>query len=64
MDHILQGLPVACYLDDILIAGKNKQEHDQRLEQVLYCLTQSGIHLQKENCLFCQTHTVKTAVLY
>ena len=55
MDRILQELPVACYLDDILIAGKNRQEHDQRLEQVLQRLTQSGIHLQKEKCLFCQT---------
>ena len=55
MDRILQGLPVACYLDDILVAGRNKQEHDQRLEQVLQRLAQSGIHLQKEKCLFCQT---------
>ena len=55
MDRILQGLPVACYLDDILVAGRNKQEHDQRLEQVLQHLPQSGIHLQKEKCLFCQT---------
>ena len=55
MDHILQGLPVACYLDDILVAGKSKEEHDQRLEQVLQQLAQSGIHLQKEKCWFCQT---------
>ena len=54
MDRILQGLPVACYLDDILVAGKSKQEHDQRLEQVLQRLLQSGIHLQKEKCSFCQ----------
>ena len=45
---------MACYLDDILVAGKSKQEHDQRLEQVLQRLLQSGIHLQKEKCLFCQ----------
>ena len=55
MDRILQGLPVACYLDDILVAGKSKEEHDQRLEQVLPQLAQSGIHLQKEKCWFCQT---------
>jgi len=28
MDRILR-LPVACHLDDILVAGKDKQEHDQ-----------------------------------
>ena len=50
MDHILQGIPVACYLDDILVAGKSKQEHNQCLEQVLQRLLQSGIHLQKEKC--------------
>ena len=55
MDRILQGLPVACYLDNILVAGKSKEEHDQRLEQVLQRLAQSGIHLQKEKCWFCQT---------
>ena len=48
MDRILQGLPVACYLDDILVAGKSKQEHNQLLEQVLKRLSQCGIHLQKE----------------
>ena len=32
MDHILQGLPIACYLDDILIAGNTKEEHDQHQE--------------------------------
>ena len=28
MDRILQGLPVACYLDDLLIATKTEEEHD------------------------------------
>ena len=52
MEHILQGLglPVACYLDDILVTGKSKQEHDQRLEQVFKRLSQCGLHLQKEKC--------------
>jgi len=54
MDHILQRLSVACHLDDILVAGKDKQEHDQRLEQVLQHLALSGIHLHKERCDFCQ----------
>ena len=35
MDRILQGLPEACYLDDILIATKTEEEHDTLLEQTL-----------------------------
>ena len=55
MDRILQGLPVACYLDDILVAGKTKQEHNQRLEQVLHHLAQSGVRLQRDKCVFSQS---------
>lgn len=35
MDHVLQGLPVACYLDDKLIASSTESEHNVILEQVL-----------------------------
>ncbi len=36
MDTILEGIPhVLCYIDDILITGKTKQEHLQRLNEVL-----------------------------
>ena len=35
MDHVLQGLPVARYLDDILIATPTESEHSLVLEQVL-----------------------------
>ena len=34
IDRILQGLPVACYLDDILIAAPTVKEHDVLLEKV------------------------------
>ena len=55
MDQILQGLPVVCYLDDILVAGSTKKEHDERLVQVLKRLDEQGIHLQREKCEFCKT---------
>ena len=45
MDRILQELPVACHLDDIMIAGNTKEEHDQCMEQVLHHLDQSGVRL-------------------
>jgi len=36
MDTVLQGLlGVVCYLDDIIVTGKNKSEHMFNLEQVL-----------------------------
>ena len=52
MDCALQGLPVACYLDDILIAAPT--EHNLILEQVLQGLQGSGIHLCEEKCMFRQ----------
>ena len=36
MDIVLQGLPgVVCYLDDIIVTGKDKTEHLCNLERVL-----------------------------
>ena len=36
MEQILQGLPgVACYLDDVLITGRNDQDHLKHLEAIL-----------------------------
>ena len=48
MDRILQGLPVACYLDDILIASKTEEEHDKLLDQTLQRLEKAGIRLRRE----------------
>ena len=49
MDRVLHNLPVACYLDDILIAAPTVKEHDVLLEKVLQRLQDSGIHLREEN---------------
>ena len=54
MDRVLQGLPVACYLDDILIAAPTEQEHNLILEKVINRLQESGIHLHEEKCEFAQ----------
>jgi len=48
MDCILNNLPVACYLDDILIVAPTMEEHDVLLGKVLQRLQDSGIHLQEE----------------
>ena len=55
MDRILQGLPVACYLDDILIAAPTVKE-----QKVLQRLQEGGIHLQEEECQFSQDVTKST----
>ena len=41
-----QGLPVACYLDDIIIATKTEEEHNQLLEQTLERLEKVGIKIE------------------
>ena len=54
MDRILHNLPVACYLDDILISAATVEEHDVLVEKVLQRLQDAGIHLHEEKCQFGQ----------
>ena len=51
MDRVLHNLPVACYLDDILIAAPTVKE---LLEKVLQRLQDSGIHLREDKCQIAQ----------
>ncbi|KAL8625371.1 hypothetical protein ACOMHN_044514 [Nucella lapillus] len=56
MDTILQGLAgVVCHIDDILVFGKDKTEHDARLWQVLDRLLQAGLTLNSRKCEFAKT---------
>ncbi len=53
METILQGIPgVVCYIDDILVTGKNEEEHIRRLDQVLSKLENHGFRLKKGKCKF------------
>ena len=55
MDAILQGIPqVLCYIDDILVTGKAEADHLRKLEAVLKCLQDHGVHLKKDKCSFLQ----------
>jgi len=53
MSKILAGLEgTLCHMDDILVFGKDEEEHDRRLIEVLERLRKSGMTLNKEKCTF------------
>ena len=53
MDTLLQGIPGVCVsIDDILITGKNDEEHLAHLIAVLNRLSESGMRLKREKCSF------------
>ena len=59
MDIILQGLEgVACIQDDILISGKNDDDHIKNLNTVLSRLDSYGLRLQLSKCKFMQKSVV------
>ena len=53
MDVILQGIPqVCCYIDDILVTGKDDALHLQHLQDVLTRLEKFGLRLKRSKCEF------------
>ncbi|XP_043080595.1 uncharacterized protein K02A2.6-like [Puntigrus tetrazona] len=53
IEGVLQGLPhVAVFLDDILITGRNDEEHLQILGKVLDRLQEAGLRLKRSKCTF------------
>ena len=56
MNRILLGVNgVLCQMDDVLVFGENKQEHDARLTAALNRIQESGVTLNKEKCEFAKT---------
>ena len=56
MSTILEGLAgVLCLMDDILIFGKDQNEHDTRLTAALERIQAAGVTLNKEKCEFNKT---------
>ena len=52
MDKVLQGLEVGCFLDDLIVTGKDDDEHLYNLKRVLQRLSEFGFRLQKSKCQF------------
>ncbi|XP_026065967.1 uncharacterized protein K02A2.6-like [Carassius auratus] len=53
MDQVLQGIPgTQCYLDDIIVTGKDDSDHLQNLQRVLMRLCEYGLRANKEKCEF------------
>ena len=56
MNNILLRLPgVVCHVDDILVFGKDAEEHEYRLQAVLNQLQTAGVTLNKDKCQFYQS---------
>ena len=56
MDHILRGLPFTfVYMDDILVASRNHEEHARHLRQVFQLLAENGLVINRDKCVFGKT---------
>ena len=55
MEQLLQNIPMTVvYLDDTVVTGRTREEHDRNLATVLTRLQDAGLRLKKEKCVFCQ----------
>ena len=55
MSHLLTGITgVICNIDDVLISGSNRKEHDERVQQVLLAMREAGMTLN-DKCVFSQS---------
>ena len=43
---------VIVYIDDIVVSGRTKEEHDYRLQQILIVLENNNVMLNKSKCVF------------
>ncbi len=71
MDHLLSGLNgVQCYLDDLLITGKDDEDHLRNLNTTLQRLKEYGLRVKKDKCEFFQStieylgHVIDSAGLH
>ena len=53
MSHVLSGLEgVICLVDDVLVFGRDKEEHDSRLMASLERIEAAGVMLNGDKCVW------------
>ena len=53
MNEMLGNIPgVVCHVDDMLVSGKDQEEHDAHLNAVLQKKQTTGLTLNKHKCQF------------
>ena len=52
IEKLLPGIPHTVYLDDILVTGVTKREHQANVKDVLRRLEEAGLRLKKDKCNF------------
>ena len=53
MSRLLEGLPgVLCLMDDVVVFGANKEEHEARLTETLQRIKDAGVTLNPQKCEF------------
>jgi len=53
INNVLTGLPgVLCHMDNVLIFGSSREEHDGRLHNILQKLQPTGVTLNRSKCEF------------
>lgn len=56
MDNTLAGVSqTICYIDDILVAGKDERDHLKALAKVFERLSNAGFKLNKRKCQFARS---------
>lgn len=52
MIKIFKAEGVTVYIDDILVTGRTKSEHDARLKEVMRKACENGVKFNKDKCIF------------
>jgi hypothetical protein len=57
MNELTKNLPgVISYLDDVVIGGTTKTEHDENLRKFLQMASEKGLSLNRKKCQFSKTN--------
>lgn len=61
MADVIEGLDgVICHIDDLLVWGKDQEQHDTRLHALLEKLLRARVTLNKEKCELSKSEVART----